>query len=351
MSNQDHHLPDPDLISPSKPSDNDAQHHDFISSLVRDKVRQCGALLQQQLERKAKQEPLIYEQSRIDRVMQDFKDASSDLQSAIVDQVMSRLSTHIQQEVFRVLEDAISDGEKVLQAPIFKPRFHHDPPVDVLKGQPPLQDSQPLPHLMPQEQDVSLQAQDDAPPHVQDEIQDEVIEEALHQDEVMEEDEPQSVPEPVAHEPSTPEATIDRVMREFDSAPHDVQAAIADQLLSKLSSQTPLPDDLPTTPSSDPNGQVYEGTVKLRLEANGPPRQVVHFVEALRRNTDFRLLQLVGSYKDGVEVWLGLRVPLHLQDVLMNINGVSNVQVSHNPDHQAQEPLLDISLAQPVSPG
>ena len=70
--------------------------------------------------------------------------------------------------------------------------------------------------------------------------------------------------------------------------------------------------------------------MRLRLEANRSSQQVAKFVRELRLRPHVRLLRMAGSHKEGVDLWLGLREPLQLKEVLSQMEGVS--QVSELPD-------------------
>ena len=52
-------------------------------------------------------------------------------------------------------------------------------------------------------------------------------------------------------------------------------------------------------------------------------KEIVHFVRELRQKPELRLLRLVGNNKEGVDIWLGLREPLHIKSMLPEIEGVS----------------------------
>ncbi|MFQ5873208.1 MAG: hypothetical protein ACE5JL_05335, partial [Dehalococcoidia bacterium] len=100
----------------------------------------------------------------------------------------------------------------------------------------------------------------------------------------------------------------------------------------------------PESPVSPSGDEVYSGTVKLRVEANKSPRQVVQFVDALRQKPDFRLLQLVGNYKEGVGIWLGLKAPLQLKEVLLRMNSVTQVETGGWVERDSHEPMLNVRL-------
>ena len=86
--------------------------HDTFTAMVGQMVVQCKALLRQQLEHKATKQPLLYDQERIGRIMAEFEAGSADIQDAIAARVMSRLTHHVQQEVMRVLQDALSPQDE-----------------------------------------------------------------------------------------------------------------------------------------------------------------------------------------------------------------------------------------------
>ena len=86
--------------------------------------------------------------------------------------------------------------------------------------------------------------------------------------------------------------------------------------------------------------EVYEGTVKLKVEAEGDIQQVVQFVQELRQNSQFRVLRLVSSSQTDVDISLGLREPLRLRGMLAEIDGVSQAT---QPDASKSEAEQDES--------
>ena len=110
------------------------------------------------------------------------------------------------------------------------------------------------------------------------------------------------------------------------------------------------PDDVPEEPSQASADGVYEGTVQLRVEANESVRPVAQFVVALRHNSDFRLLQMVGSYNEGVGIWLRLRAPLCLKEDLLQMQGVSQVEGPSSLDPEGPEPVFHVRLVEDLSP-
>ncbi len=63
------------------------------------------------------------------------------------------------------------------------------------------------------------------------------------------------------------------------------------------------------------------------LEITGTVRQMLSFVEQLRQDGRFRLFRLVGSPSQGLEVKIGLREPVNLQNLLLGMNDVGQVSL------------------------
>ena len=95
------------------------------------------------------------------------------------------------------------------------------------------------------------------------------------------------------------------------------------------------------SPAAD---EVYEGTVRLVVETDGYAKEVISFVSELRQNPQLRLLRLVASqYRDGMDIWLGLREPLPLRSILSQIEGVAQVTTLDEPTDEGEH-LLAVSL-------
>ena len=99
----------------TRATDTGLRHNTFKAMVV-----QCKALLRQQLEHKATQQPLLYDQERIGRIIAEFEAGSADIQDAIAARVMSRLTHHVQQEGMRVLQDALADAAQSLEDPLWE---------------------------------------------------------------------------------------------------------------------------------------------------------------------------------------------------------------------------------------
>ncbi|MCH7737906.1 MAG: response regulator transcription factor [Chloroflexi bacterium] len=93
----------------------------------------------------------------------------------------------------------------------------------------------------------------------------------------------------------------------------------------------------------------YEGAVKLVVETAGNIKNLVKFVGSLRENSQFHLLRVVSnSRRDGMDVWLRLRVPTPLRTTLLAGGGVSSVeaveQSEYDPESGTEMPVLKVSL-------
>ena len=109
----------------------------------------------------------------------------------------------------------------------------------------------------------------------------------------------------------------------------------------------PRVDITPDEQSEAPDKDVYEGTVRLIVDANGRTERMLKFVDELGRNPQFRLLRLVGNYRNkGMDVWLGLREPLHLKTLLLETDGVSEVMDSVEQQQEGDERALKVALAE-----
>ena len=77
----------------------------------------------------------------------------------------------------------------------------------------------------------------------------------------------------------------------------------------------------PPIPDSEAGGGMAD------LEITGTVRQILIFVEQLRQDGRFRLFRLVGRPSQGMNVQIGLREPVHLQNVLLGMKDVGQVSL------------------------
>ena len=71
--------------------------------------------------------------------------------------------------------------------------------------------------------------------------------------------------------------------------------------------------------------EIYEGTVRLTVEIEGHIRLVVSFVTELRLNSRLRMLRMVGNPPENVDIWLALREPMPLKQILDRMEEVAQV--------------------------
>ena len=93
------------------------------------------------------------------------------------------------------------------------------------------------------------------------------------------------------------------------------------------------------------------GGVLVRSQDQESIRQMIRFVDRLCQNPHFRLLRLVGNnhQKEGMNIWLGLREPLCLKTLLLDMEGVCHVASPLGLGPTGHERLVNVKLAE-VSP-
>lgn len=303
---------------------------DDVETLVERMLHQCRALLHQQLEHKTRREPLLYNAAAIEQVMRQFDAASEDIQSVILDRVRARVRTFVQHELERVLQDSTDAAVTALEEPVVGPIGYERPiPAEGVPSWPETpRDNRPMDYLGQGSRNgvVDLPVNPTA-------------------------SRPEKLP-PAA----TPPARRDDY-RVGEPAPRrEAAPATPPPGTMKRQEETPLPAAdyydgppavaVPTQPSGD---EVLHGRVKLSIAANDSIQQVIHFIDALRRRNEFRVVQVVGSHNQGVGVWLVLRIPMPLKQVLLGMGGVTQVA---GPEQSTSEeddaPVVTLRLA-PVS--
>ena len=101
----------------------------------------------------------------------------------------------------------------------------------------------------------------------------------------------------------------------------------------------------PATATGDPSTGVedlYEGTVRLNLQAEGNMALVINLTQQLREKPEMRLLRLANNPAAGVDIWLGLRQPVPLRPLLRDLAGVA--EVSQTGAGDGEEPLVKVLL-------
>ena len=147
-------------------------------------------------------------------------------------------------------------------------------------------------------------------------------------------------------------ARVKAVLRRYDftapvsSSPPAAPKANQDspetsQAIGESDSNEPLPEH----DGAEGDTDVYEGTVKLEVQTTGSIRGMIQFVDELRQSEDFHLLRLVADQnKEGMDIWLRLRGPVELKPTLLQLDGVSDVEIPDGTNSGESEPLLRVSL-------
>ena len=91
---------------------------------------------------------------------------------------------------------------------------------------------------------------------------------------------------------------------------------------------------------------LYEGTVKLMVAAGTDILLAVHFITELRNHPQVRVLRLENHPHGGVDIWLGLREPVPLAQLLSGMEEVGRVNAPQGPGIPGadQEPVLLVQL-------
>ncbi|MFQ5874450.1 MAG: hypothetical protein ACE5JL_11710 [Dehalococcoidia bacterium] len=243
-------------------------------------VRQCYALLRQGLEHKVKLEPHLYSKERMERVLQEFEASIPDIQDAISKRVADSVSELIRQEVRRVLQDAMSD----LQDAVIEPASEEE------RGE------------------VASAAGTGA----------ESGERSPGKEETPKE---QADQRPTGQEVYP---TIDETER---------------QPADRLSGETGAPEE----GDEAAHDLIFEGHVKVGVDTHGSPKQMVRFLNQVTAHPQMGMLQMVGNYRDAT-VWLALRRPVPLKDLLLEMDNVSEVRVCRPRGSGDTEHVLEVVL-------
>ena len=89
--------------------------------------------------------------------------------------------------------------------------------------------------------------------------------------------------------------------------------------------------------------ELFEGTVRLSVKANGDVRQLLQFVGSLSRKPEIRLLRLLGDHR-WVDLWVGLSRPIALYAELGKMDGVSKVANVWELDGEEKERRIELCL-------
>ena len=263
-----------------------------ITATTRRLLVQYRTVLRQELERE------------VARVMQEFETVAESIDDTIAQRIGARLPMLIQQEAHSIFQDALSNATSSLIDPAS--------PQGIGRGS-----------LSTGKQESALSAEQIPAPGPDD----------THLDPGMDEAELYGFLEPEVTFDSTEPAPMESgpVQPPDPTAhPDDVGAAEA-SLESDDDADAEDVAGIPAKASLESDGDadsgVYEGTVRLRVQANQSIQQLSQFVRELRQTPRLRLLRMNGNQKGGMDIWLGLREPLRLKKILEEMAGVSQVGV------------------------
>jgi len=223
-------------------------------------------------------------------LVREFQATSAGFQATVDERIKALVTDHVREEVLPVLESTIADSATSLEASI-QQHIGEDIACPMLYNRPSQQEEQ----------------------------------------------------EPIAWELGSPNGTkmsVKEPPHEEDKIPsHQIQTPAETLVVTPAFAQGK--DDLPCGDGP----QEYQGAVRLRVKATESIREVIWFVNTLRQKYHIRLLELVGTAKDGVDIRLALRRPLPLLEILRQIEGVTKVEVPHSAQQNDDEPLFNVQLA------
>ena len=103
-------------------------------------------------------------------------------------------------------------------------------------------------------------------------------------------------------------------------------------------------DEIEAPPQDE---DVYEGSVRLRVKAEGSMALVVTFVQQLRQKSELRLQKMVNNRQGGTDIWLALREPIRMLDEIGAMDHVSSVTGPESGSLSTGDegPLIDVLLA------
>ncbi len=127
--------------------------------------------------------------------------------------------------------------------------------------------------------------------------------------------------------------TLQEILEAAEDKPQplDIERANAHPIERMVPQPSPAPSPSASDQeSSRANGdEVYQGDVKVSVDAHGEVKQMMRFMNQLNSNNELQLRQLLGTY-DTATLRLALRRPLHLRDLFSKMESVS--EVTARPD-------------------
>ena len=259
-------------------------------------VRQCYALLSQEMERRVKLEPHLYSRERLDQVLGQFKSTLPDIQDAIAIRISDSISELIRIEVRKVLQDALGD----LQAAMGDPAGQVENGRETSRG------------VVEQAQTVGTEREAD--------------------DGLTTGDEAPETPPIAQKDPPAEAATVGPSV---DDAPPEI---------------VPQRPGIDSEPHQVLDDTVYQGSVKVSVESHGMVKEMMRFLNQVSDHPDLHVRQVLGSYGT-VTVWLALRAPLRLRQILLDMDMVTGVTPRRSSAAKGSEYLLDLELGDdPTAP-
>ena len=113
-------------------------------------------------------------------------------------------------------------------------------------------------------------------------------------------------------------------VRELYREVRDLRSQVAEDEAKASAPNTVLSESAPRAVDRGSDG-TFEGDVRLSVQVEGRIGLVVSFVQQLREMPAMRLRRLSNDKGDGVTLWVALREPASLLDVLGRMEGVSEV--------------------------
>ena len=267
------------------------QVQDNINYSIQRLVIQCGALLRQQLERKARNGSSVCTEADVDRIMFEFQATSEQIEATIADEV----TAFALERMGRVFYNALSDG------------------VDALESLMP-DGGVGAPHLG---QNSATLAPGPTP------VADPAPSQSLSRSTVA----PKAAPPPQSAPPG-PGGTVEL------GAAKDVGGR----------KEQRSGGDASAAPVQAPPSETYQGTVSLNIESGGNAGGVVNFINALRQTRGVLLTQLIGDSRSGSSILLRLPAPMPLRDLLLEMEGVSRVETRASAGGKSDGPALTVQL-------
>lgn len=305
---------------PFKNPDINQEIKSLIGPAVAESVSQYHGLLRQGLELEVK------------RIINDFETATADIESTVARRVKARLHELVEQEVRNVFNNALSNAEDQLFVDPFSDKNDSWKPNASASanqnGSAPKHDAPHKPHDESAHADDEIDGSDrgdwggdgasDWPPEP-------ISPPSSHVAPGFESAPNEREPEAVAR------ASQPQMTHESEQLEDQFENNIAEDSL----------DDDSTIISDD---EVFEGTVRLNVEASESIKHVVNFVRELRQKPQLRLLRLVGNNREGVDIWLGLREPTTLQKMIPKLEGVNIISTSLSQSLVGNERRLSVRL-------